>query len=279
MLVIPLTGEVPDKPELNAAFSGAVSRVAAVGGADVLDADASLADAAALVGCSPDADGCLDEIAASLGVQEILFGHIEPSEGGAVKVSLTYHRAGQTRDRTFDVAAGDVADQSRDVAREAAALLTGEAQPTEVEPPPKDPTPPKDATPPPVEPAPVEPPRSSRDRGMFGNVRTRTWVALGAGVALSGAGAVFYARASSRQSDIDDAPANTPDDFRHLVDLEDEADRYATTGNALMVAGGAALITGAILVVLDNRSARRKAGVAIVPQPGGATFSVSVELP
>jgi hypothetical protein len=277
-MVIPLTGAVPLRPDLNGTFSRAVSRVAAVGGSNVLDADVSLEDAAALVGCAPKAGGCLDEIAQSLGVEEIVFGHIEEGADGAVSVSLTYHRIGDTVERTFEVAAGDVANQARQVARETAALLSGHETPPPAEPDPA-PTPPPTAAPvPPV----VESPPVRDQPGARGGVRARSWITLGAGVALSGAGAVFYARARGRQADIDDAATETPDDFRRLVDLEDEADRYAMIGNALVIAGGAVLITGAVLVVLDRRSSppeRRATKVSVVPYTGGAGVFLTMELP
>lgn len=277
VMVIPLTGAVPDQPDLGGTFSRAVSRVAAVGGSEVLEADVALEDAAALVGCAPKEGGCLDEIAQSLGVEEIVFGHIEPAAEGAITVSLTYHRLGNTVERTFEVAAGDLANQARQVARETASLLSGqEAPPVEPEP---APTPPAVAEPVPVVVAPATP----RDQpGALGRVRARSWLALGTGVALSGAGAVFYTLASRRQGEIDDAATETPDDFRRLIALEDDADRYAMIGNALVIAGGAVLITGAVLAVLDTRSSppeRRTPAVALVPYTGGAGVFVTMELP
>jgi hypothetical protein len=282
VLVIGLTGSVPERPDSNHAFTRAVSRVAAVGGAEVIDAEASLADASALVGCAPDAEGCLDDIAEALGVEEILFGHVEPADDGGVTVSLTYHRIGDTREREFVVPAGSIAEQSRAVAREAASLLSGETvapAPVEREP---EPAP---VPAPVVEPAPIvqpSPPRERDEPGLFGRVRTRSWIALGGGAVLTGTGAVFLALAGSRQGEIDDAPADTPEDFRRLVDLEDEADRYAMAGNVLAVAGGAILVTGVVLFVLDARSSPEDRGgtsIAIVPHEGGAGLSVSVELP
>ncbi|HUH01642.1 MAG TPA: hypothetical protein VML75_06580 [Kofleriaceae bacterium] len=281
VMVIPLTGAVPDRPDINRSFSRAVSRVAAVGGSEVLDADVSLEDAAALVGCMPKEGGCLDEIAQSLGVEEILFGRLEPAAGGAVRVSLTYHRLGDTVERSFEVAAGDVANQARQVARETASLLSGHETPPPVEPDPTPtpvPTPVTDPVPTPV----VAPPPEGDQPGALGRVRARSWIALGAGVALSGAGALFYTRARSGQAEIDDAPTETPDDFRRLVDLEADADRDAMIGNALVIAGGAALITGAVLAVLDSRSSRaerRSSSVRVVPTTGGAQVFLTMELP
>ncbi len=277
VLVIPFTGDIPDHPEINDAFTKAASRVAAVGGAEVIAASASLADAAALAGCSPDAEACLDIIVEQLGVSEIMFGAITPAGNDNLEVNLTYHRAGKTRVREFEVPAAPLAEQSRVVAREAAALLSG-AEPEE--PPPPEPAAPE---PPPAAPTAnlvTTTPRAERPRaGLLGSVRTRTWIALGASVVLSGTGGVFYLLADRRQSDVDSHRAETPQDFRDLVALEDEVQRDATIGNVLMIAGGAALVTGAALLILDARAGRSGTTVALVPQRGGAGIALSMELP
>lgn len=280
VLVIPLTTSVPDRPELAPALTRALARVAAVGGAEVIEADAPLADAAAVVGCAPDAEGCLDMIASALGVQEILFGDIAANPAGGLTVSLTYHRPGDTRQRSFDVADGPMTEQARAVAREGASLLSGE------EPEAKPPEPEPEPAPPPiveVEPAKPEPAPSPRDeRSGLGRVGTTSWIVLGGGVALAGTGAAFLVLANQRQDEVDRAPANTPDDFRDLVALEDEGERYARVGGVLLGVGGAAVAAGVVLLVLDMRSAPERAGgVAITPVPyvGGGGIAVTLELP
>ncbi len=50
-------------------------------------------------------------------------------------------------------------------------------------------------------------------------------------------GFLCWGKASSLQSDIDDAPANTPADFDAIKELERSADSYAGAGNFLFVAG------------------------------------------
>jgi len=289
VLVIPLTGSGGGTPDAATAFTRAIARVAAIGNTDVIEADATLADAAAVAGCEIETEGCLDEIAASLGVSELVFGQISEATDGGIAVSLTYHRQGDTRTHSFTVAAGPLAEQSRVVGREAAGLLAGE-EPAPESKPAREPKPASETKP---APQPVAPPdklasstlrpqpasSARRDRG----VRPLSWSVLGAGVAVAGAGAVFLALARDRQKQVDDAPANTPSDFTRLLKLEDEGERYAKVGGGLLAVGGAAVAAGIVLIVLDAKSSRssRRSTVAVtpVPYPGGGVVAVTVELP
>lgn len=109
--------------------------------------------------------------------------------------------------------------------------------------------------------------------------KTRTWKtpagygAIGAGVIGLGVGVVFAMRGSSKADELRDACAVEcdGDTARRLDAAGSSANRNAAIG---MIAGGAFLATGVVLVVLD-RKATRERGPAISINARGATASWS----
>ena len=102
--------------------------------------------------------------------------------------------------------------------------------------------------------------------------RTRTYVAIGvgaAGVAAVGVGLVFGAKANSTYSDAKalcdpNLVCSSPADYDKAKGLMSDARSRATTSTVLVVAGGAAIVAGAI-VFLTAPHAREQASARIIP--------------
>jgi len=102
--------------------------------------------------------------------------------------------------------------------------------------------------------------------------RTRKYVAIGvgaAGVAAVGVGLVFGAKANSTYSDAKalcdpNLVCSSPADYGKAKELMHDARSRATTSTVLVIGGGAAIVTGAI-VLLTAPHAREQASARIVP--------------
>lgn len=201
---------------------------------DASIADASLADSAFIVGCDPAADACRDDVAAQLGYQRLV---IVSRRGADVTVVV---RAPQGRDqRRFSVAQTDAPSLS--ILEGDVATMLG----------------PKAAG------ASSSPPGHMPRGAMY----------LGAGglVAIA-VGATMWGLASSTQGDIDDAPTGTLDELRHLRDLEDRGQAYATAGNVLVGVGAAVVVVAGAWIW--RRRSERSPAVQVAPAvtPGGAAL-------
>ncbi len=115
-------------------------------------------------------------------------------------------------------------------------------------------------------PTPVAPPPVSTSRTW----KTKTgFGAIGAGAIGVGLGVVFAARGSSKASELRDAcsVACTSDTARELDEAGSAANRNAAIG---LVAGGALLVTGVVLVVLDRPHAIERGPVVSVGANGAS---------
>lgn len=100
---------------------------------------------------------------------------------------------------------------------------------------------------PPVTPPPVaitEPVAAPVARGGGSSQKTWGWITLGAGVAIAGAGAIFGVQA---QGSADDFDAST--DLAEKQAARDDGQSQALTADVLYGVGGAAVLTGIILLV------------------------------
>lgn len=107
------------------------------------------------------------------------------------------------------------------------------------------------------------------------------WISLGTGAGLVGLGAVFYGQASSAADDWTDARdrlragGNLSDEelaviAREKVQAADDVESNGTAAYVLWGLGGAALVVGGALLVLDSQSdAGPGVEAAVVPLPGG----------
>jgi hypothetical protein len=255
-------------------------RAAGLAGADVTVGQVTFEDTAALAGCSEPGAECFRLVADSLRLDQIVMGSVEPSTDGTstVVVTLRLFRDGEITEKAYTLDATDVETIVQGLAREVPSLFVGVS--TE-RPPDLDRDRDRDQPPPPPPPPPAPPPVDERGWSA-GNVGAGAWLLTGGGVLLAGAGVVFLAMAQAKQDEVDSAPIDTPDDFDRLVALEDEGERLTLIGNGLMIGGGAALLVGGILVIVQGfPDEEEKPAVTIAPIPlrGGAGLTLEVTLP
>lgn len=107
------------------------------------------------------------------------------------------------------------------------------------------------------------------------------WSVFGGGLAVAGVGILFQVLGQSQMEDYDrwvdttctnNCPPGDPrrEQFAHL---EDAAELKSTIGVSLMITGGAAVATGAVMLFLNRGRTVYPAAVEVAPSPGGATVS------
>jgi hypothetical protein len=115
------------------------------------------------------------------------------------------------------------------------------------------------------------------------------WTVVGGGLALGGAGLLVQLSGAALMRDYDQRIATscavngcnltdpqTPSEQRfadELNDMRETAERRQTIGLVTILAAGAGIVTGVVLLVL-NRPERHVLKMDLVPQPGGATATV-----
>jgi hypothetical protein len=261
-----------------------IARLARTLDGQVATGNATFADTALAVGCDPRAASCGEEVIATLGVDELIWG-TATREGGQTRLTVwRAARGGGVRDLSTTLAAGDAGDR---IASGIAPLF---APPTTAEPaPPRSPTasptaPPRsppgspaalpdgpapsagvaDATPPPPLPAPAEP---RRDR--------TTGIALVAGGGLSVVlGLALWVSYSSLQNEIDDRRPRTTAELRDLQSLEDKASIRAITGDVFVLAGLAVASVGGYYLYRDHT--RHPIAIAPAPIAHGAGLTITI---
>jgi hypothetical protein len=103
------------------------------------------------------------------------------------------------------------------------------------------------------------------------------WVTAGAGVALAGAGGILALDAAGDLGDFDEGVADSAGELPRPVEADggavDRAERKQAFAVGLAVAGGAAVVTGLVLAVLNQprpvTKKRPASGFRIVPMSGG----------
>jgi hypothetical protein len=277
VLVLPFSGSVPGAPDAPRRFTEIVSHAVGLTGVEVVVGRASFADTATLAGCSEETPECIAQLAGAFHVDQVVFGALEPAaDGKTVSVGLKFFHDGTIDDKSFSLDVGPIDAMTGTLAREVSNrfLPAGEQKQN------PEPTPPP-APPPDNRPAPLPPPPPAEEGGFqLRRVGIVPWIVAGGGVALAAGGAGFLLVAHQRQNQVDDAPIHTASDFDHLKKLEDQGARYTTIGNVLLIAGGAAVATGAVLGYLAGRRGGEESGppvaVGAAPLPGG--FAVSFEV-
>jgi len=274
VLVLPSEGSDPaGLPQLGADVASALARGAARITRTVSRADAPLSDTAVIVGCDPAQRTCLDAVAAALNVDQVVFARVQ-ADGDDAKIEVTaVTRETEPSTRTFPVRrASRAADLAAIEAAVVDMLQSGEARrsqahqaanttntnTTNTNTTNTNTTPTKPPPPPPVE---HETPTLAIAVTITGGV-------------LLAAGATSWALASSKQGEIDRAPADSAADLDHLASLESSARTYATAGNVLVIGGAAVAVAGA---VLWWRSGSSDGEVAVAPMigPDRAGFAVA----
>ena len=258
---------------------------------DVARSSASLADTAVIVGCDPAARPCLDAVAAALNVDQLLVVRVvaaaDAGAGGEVTVELTaVGRETAPVTQRFPLRP---ATRKRDLAAiEAAVPAMLEAH---VAPGPGGDDPggaggaggagagdgPGDA-------GAGKGGAGSAGAGAGPEVSTRSRrtpaaIALtGGAVVAIGVGA--WVLAAIEQGEIDDAPTATAADLDRLARLERTAERYASAGNALVIAGGVAAAAGAVWWWTAGRGRDRAPddrGLVVTPRLAPTGAGVIVE--
>lgn len=114
--------------------------------------------------------------------------------------------------------------------------------------------------------------------------RVWTWVALGSGLALTGAGITFGLLSQSTQDSFDSAAGGLSLDLNEVQDLQDQGELEATLSNVFFIAGGLSLIAGIVLFFLEEEeqprvdSGDRGADVSIAPQVGEGGYGLAVDI-
>ncbi len=266
VLVIPADGEMP-KPlaDCPAKVTDAIADVAKAHAKSVEISASSRADVLLLAGCEQDAPGCLGSLTDTLDVDTVVLITVAPADRGAfVDVDVVKsggkepgHTSWVIDGKTTAAIVGEVTRQAPALFGAAAATRPPEpAPPAVVEPQPPKPT--VDEQPPPGVPVATTTAAeraAHTDNGLaLSRVKLYSWLTAGAGVALIGAGSVFFVRAGDKQAMIDDFDPQTGDDFRELQQIEDDAASQALLGNLLVGAGIAAVGVGTTLIILQLRS-------------------------
>ena len=288
-LVLKSDGNADGK--VRAQIDAAVLKLARGSVEGVAPGDISFADAAAAVGCKPDAPTCKDDVLGMLAVDEVIATTVTRKPGGLEVLVRRAPKSGAPREATAKIS--DASDATFDTQL---GPLFGAAAPattvTVIEPPrPDEPTPPvAHPTPPdaPPQPEPARPnlaepgqPLAPMPQPAEDQQHTRLQLAGmigGGGLVLLGF--VLWGQASGTQNDIDNAPNRTHADLVHLQDLEKQGDGQASLGN-LMFFGG--LILGGISTYLfvRDRGRRHDPVARITPTllDHGAGFALTGVLP
>jgi hypothetical protein len=123
---------------------------------------------------------------------------------------------------------------------------------------------PDSAIPEPVAPPPPPPPPAERPAAGHGALWTGGWVVAGLGAAIMVAGGVTGGMALATGNELEsDYPDGVPRDKKSEVD---GMDRLAVATDVLLGVGGAALVAGVVMLVVDVRS--ESDDVAFVPAAG-----------
>jgi hypothetical protein len=270
ILVLPVDGTADAATRTR--LTADIARLARTLDGQVATGNATFADTALAVGCDPHAPSCSDEVIATLGVDELVWG-TATREGSQTRLVVRRAAKGSAvRDVSTTVAAGDPGDRiTAGIAPLFAPPATEAPRPTAAPPtaPPVEPSPPPtgavDTALPPA--APSGPGDDRRDR----TVGIALVAGGGLGIVL---GVALWASYSSLQSSIDSHATRTSDDIQDLKSLEDRASTRAIAGDVFVLAGLAAAGIGGYYLYRDHK----QHAVAIAPAPiaHGAGLTITI---
>lgn len=265
VLVVPLAGELDgDMADAPEQFTKLIADVVATRGSGVVTAKAQGSDISGIAGCTAEPSECFRDVAETIGVEAVVFGTVETNEEGKIVVTLTHVGLDtDLRKREIQLESTNTEDASVELRPKVDDFLANRPVDTDQ----------------PVSEVPigVHPGPAPKSPGLdFGRVETSSWATLAGGGGAMALGLVFYALASSKQSKVDDAPIETGEDIRRLMDLESSGKRYATLGNIFFIGGGVAAIVGGVLVYMQAKSAPKERAMAVGVAPGVDGDGVSV---
>lgn len=245
-LVIDFTGEVDGYDGLAEQLAAAMNETISATGTRV--SPAPVEDVLTLAGCADTSDECMRQALTVFEAQYIVLGRVEAGpDGKPVAVVRVVPAEGEPREQSVPLAATTSEEAASEFRGQAEAVWRGE--PVAV----LEPEPIEQPTEEPVTAFPGPEGKSFR----FGRVANYSWAIAGGGAGLLILGGVMLGVASGKQGDVDNAPTETREDLEALVELEDSGRRYARFGSAFAVIGGAALVTGGVLIFLQGRDASR----------------------
>lgn len=267
VLVLPLDGDADAATRTK--FSASVQRLARLLGGKIAAGDATFTDTATAIGCDPKAPACAEDVRATLGVDELVYGTVTKQGGQLV---LVVRRTAKGKPRREVSATLQASDSPERIEPAILPLFHDEKRdPTEgpaVGPAIKDP-PDKGKpvpTPTPTPTTPETPLRRDRTLGM---------AAVAGGGTMLLISLALWASASGLQSDISDHPVQSFADFQRLQEIEDTASTRAWTGNAMFVVGLAVGGVGGWLLYRDRKAQR----AIIAPAPIANGVGITITLP
>ncbi len=236
----------------------AIIKLAKTTDAQVSPGDITMTDAAAAVGCTPDAPACRDEILDMLAVDDLVYASAIPKPGGIEVVAYRVARGGVAKDAKSMILKGEPPEQLDGLAPLFFASTTASLPPpASTEPVPStttEPAPPLPPALPAAEPAPanvaypaplvVDEQPSRSPLPMIGAITGGAFVLISF---------MCWGKAGSLQSDIDGAPINTTADFDAVKELERQADSYAGAGNFLFLTGAVIGGVSAYFLIKNHR--------------------------
>jgi len=277
ILVLPVEGAI-DAATRNR-LTADIARLARSLDGQVASGSATFADTALAVGCDPRAASCSDEVMATLGVDELVWGAASGDRGQIRLVVRRAARGAAVREVSTTFASGDAGDR---IAAGIAPLFAPPGAPPEPGPAPRPAAPPSAPPSPavaaaqaPLGPAAEPGPPLAAAPGPGDDHRDRR---LGIALAAAGGGSLVLGLAlwvsyASVQDSIDHHATRTVGDFRDLTALEDRAGTYAIASDVFVIAGLVAGGLGGYLLYRDHH--RHAVTVAPAPVPGGAILTVT----
>jgi hypothetical protein len=275
ILVLPVEGAV-DAATRNR-LTADIARLARSLDGQIASGSATFADTALAVGCDPRAASCSDEVMATLGVDELVWGAASRDRGQLRLVVRRATRGAAVREISTSFASGDADDR---IAAGIAPLFAppGAAPEPAPAPAPRSPAPPPPAVAaaqappgPAVEPGPPLPaapaPAPADDHRTLGIALT----AAGGGSLVLGL--TLWVSYASVQDSIDHHATRTIGDFQDLRPLEDRASSYAIAGDVFVIAGLVVGGLGGYLLYRDHR--QHAVTVAPAPVPGGVVLALT----
>jgi hypothetical protein len=274
ILVLPVDGAVD--AATRSRLTAGIARLARSLDGQVASGSATFADTALAVGCDPRAASCSDEVMATLGVDELVWGTASRDRGQLRLIVRRATRGAQVREVSTAFASGDTDDR---IAAGIAPLFAPPGPAPEPAPAPRSPAPPPPAAvaaaqasagpAPPAEPAPplaAAPPPA-------GDHRTLDIALTAAGGGSLVLGLALWVSYASVQDSIDHHATRTVADFQDLRSLEDRAASYAIAGDVFVIAGLIAGGIGGYLLYRDHR--QHAVAIAPAPAPGGALLALT----
>jgi hypothetical protein len=273
ILVLPLDGNAPadTRKKLSASFQ----KMARVLDGDVQAGNTSLGDTATAIGCDPQKPSCVENVRATLGVDELVYGTADEADGTITVVAKRYRKNKPVRELAVTQASTEppnkIEPQLLPVFGEEPLPVDNTTTTTVT-----DPDPNTTVTDPNANTTVPDPNANQTDTVVTpsSNRERNIWIGVtaGGGVLLA-LGFTLWLSASSLQDDIDNADTGDNGDFDNLKELEDKASSRGWAGNIFVVAGLAVAGYGGYRLWKLSRS---KAVVTPTPTEGGAAVTLTI---